>query len=240
MTTGLILQELLQGFRTEGPHDPRSVRRAATLVPDRRDQMWTRPGENKCRRGGVQIGTIDALLAQLCLSPPRPYDADGGRDFAQYRRALRPGETLDGAHLETSDENVDFAKARKFIDQCWDDEIVPTLVEYIKIPNKSPSFDLTGRRTAMEDAVALFEAGREPSSRPFRAPRSRSSGYPERTPVIIIDAGEAGTPCCSGHLRQAARDGRVGGGTRSLDPRLEGDKLYMAAAALTGTRCSER
>ena len=23
----------------------------------------------------------------------------------------------------------------------WDNEIVPTLVEYIKIPNKSPSFD---------------------------------------------------------------------------------------------------
>jgi hypothetical protein len=22
---------------------------------------------NKCRRGGIQIGTIDALLAQLCL-----------------------------------------------------------------------------------------------------------------------------------------------------------------------------
>jgi predicted nucleic acid-binding protein len=22
---------------------------------------------NKCRRGGIQIGTVDALLAQLCL-----------------------------------------------------------------------------------------------------------------------------------------------------------------------------
>jgi hypothetical protein len=27
------------------------------------------------------------------------------------------------------------------VDQCWADEIVPTFVEYIKIPNKSPSFD---------------------------------------------------------------------------------------------------
>ncbi len=31
-------------------------------------------------------------------------------------------------------------KVRKHIDQCWGDEIVPTLAEYIKIPNKSPAF----------------------------------------------------------------------------------------------------
>ena len=33
---------------------------------------------------------------------------------------------------------LDVMKAQKFIDQCWSDEIVPALVEYIKIPNKSP------------------------------------------------------------------------------------------------------
>jgi hypothetical protein len=27
------------------------------------------------------------------------------------------------------------------VDQCWADEIGPTSVEYIKIPNKSPAFD---------------------------------------------------------------------------------------------------
>ena len=27
------------------------------------------------------------------------------------------------------------------VNQFWDDKILPTLVEYIKIPNKSPSFD---------------------------------------------------------------------------------------------------
>ena len=36
---------------------------------------------------------------------------------------------------------LDGAKLKKFVDQCWGDEIVPTLVEYIKIPNKSPLFD---------------------------------------------------------------------------------------------------
>jgi hypothetical protein len=33
------------------------------------------------------------------------------------------------------------AKARNFVDQCWGDEVIPALVEYIKIPNKSPSTD---------------------------------------------------------------------------------------------------
>ena len=29
----------------------------------------------------------------------------------------------------------------KSITEFWDNKIVPTLIEYIKIPNKSPSFD---------------------------------------------------------------------------------------------------
>ena len=69
VTTGLILQELLQGF--SGPRDRVQIldRFAALplLVPDRRDHVDAAELRNKCRRGGVQIGTIDALLAQLCL-----------------------------------------------------------------------------------------------------------------------------------------------------------------------------
>jgi predicted nucleic acid-binding protein len=33
----------------------------------RRDHVDAADLRNNCRRGGVQIGTIDALLAQLCL-----------------------------------------------------------------------------------------------------------------------------------------------------------------------------
>ena len=32
-------------------------------------------------------------------------------------------------------------KLQKDIDSFWDNEILPTLIEYIKIPNKSPAFD---------------------------------------------------------------------------------------------------
>lgn len=69
VTTGLVLQELLQGF--SGPRNRRQIldRFAALplLVPDRRDHVDAAELRNTCRRHGVQIGTIDALLAQLCL-----------------------------------------------------------------------------------------------------------------------------------------------------------------------------
>jgi predicted nucleic acid-binding protein len=69
VTTGLVLQELLEGF--SGPRSRAQIldRFGAMplLVPDRRDHVNAAELRNKCRRGGIQIGTIDALLAQLCL-----------------------------------------------------------------------------------------------------------------------------------------------------------------------------
>jgi predicted nucleic acid-binding protein len=69
LTTGLVLQELLQGFA--GPKDrDRIVDRfsAVPLVaPDRDDHVEAAALRNHCRRKGVQIGTIDALLARLCI-----------------------------------------------------------------------------------------------------------------------------------------------------------------------------
>ena len=68
-TTGLVLQELLQGFA--GPTARRRIleRFAAlpSVVPQRADHVAAAELRNACRRRGVQIGTIDALLAQLCV-----------------------------------------------------------------------------------------------------------------------------------------------------------------------------
>ncbi|MFT7620652.1 MAG: acetylornithine deacetylase/succinyl-diaminopimelate desuccinylase-like protein [Planctomycetota bacterium] len=36
---------------------------------------------------------------------------------------------------------MDSAKTKSFVEGIWDDEIIPQLVEYIKIPNESPAFD---------------------------------------------------------------------------------------------------
>jgi predicted nucleic acid-binding protein len=70
LTTGLVLQELLQGF--SGPRARTEIldRFSALplLVPDRDDHIKAAELRNRCRRAGIQIGTIDALLAQLCIA----------------------------------------------------------------------------------------------------------------------------------------------------------------------------
>jgi predicted nucleic acid-binding protein len=68
-TTGLILQELLQGFSGARAHKELVQRFAALplIVPDRRDYIDAANLRNLCRRSGVQLGTIGALLAQLCV-----------------------------------------------------------------------------------------------------------------------------------------------------------------------------
>lgn len=68
-STGLVLQELLQGFA--GPKARKAIIERFTalplLVPDREDHVAAAEIRNACRRAGIQIGTIDALLARLCL-----------------------------------------------------------------------------------------------------------------------------------------------------------------------------
>ena len=68
-TTGLILQELLQGFAGPKARSQLIERFAALgfLQPDRDDHIEAAEVRNSCRRSGVQIGTVDAVLIQLCL-----------------------------------------------------------------------------------------------------------------------------------------------------------------------------
>jgi predicted nucleic acid-binding protein len=69
LTTGLVLQELLQGFA--GPKARAQIleRFSAVplLVPDRDDHVQAAALRNACCRVGIQVGTIDALIAQLCV-----------------------------------------------------------------------------------------------------------------------------------------------------------------------------
>lgn len=69
VTTGLVLQELLQGFSGARSRTQIIERFAALplLQPDRDDHIGAAALRNLCRQSGVQIGTIDALLAQLAI-----------------------------------------------------------------------------------------------------------------------------------------------------------------------------
>ena len=65
----LVLQELLQGFA--GPRARKDIVERFTalplLMPERQDHIDAAELRNRCRRAGVQLATIDALLAQLCI-----------------------------------------------------------------------------------------------------------------------------------------------------------------------------
>ena len=69
LTTGLVLQELLQRFSGPKFRDQILDRFSSIplLMPDRNDHVAAAELRNHCRRNGVQVGTIDALLAQLCI-----------------------------------------------------------------------------------------------------------------------------------------------------------------------------
>jgi predicted nucleic acid-binding protein len=69
-STGIIIQELLQGFRGPKQHD-RLIDHLGGLpliVPELIDHIEAASLQITCRRKGIQIGTIDALLAQLAIS----------------------------------------------------------------------------------------------------------------------------------------------------------------------------
>ena len=69
ITTGLVLQELLQGF-AGAKASQQIVERFSALgliQPDREDHIAAADLRNSCRRAGVQLGTVDALIAQLCI-----------------------------------------------------------------------------------------------------------------------------------------------------------------------------
>jgi predicted nucleic acid-binding protein len=69
VTTGVVLQELLQGF--QGPKVKKAIIKEFSLLPmitpEMEDHIEAAELRNRCRRKGVQIGTIDALIARLCI-----------------------------------------------------------------------------------------------------------------------------------------------------------------------------
>jgi predicted nucleic acid-binding protein len=86
-STGIIVQELLQGFR--GPKQCASIReyfsKLPLIVPNLTDHIDAAALQLTCRRRGIQVGTIDALLAQLAIA----HDLElmtADRDFVMMAR----------------------------------------------------------------------------------------------------------------------------------------------------------
>ena len=132
---------------------------------------------------------------------------------------------------------LDMAKTTNLIGQCWGDDIVPTLVEYIKIPNKSPLFDPDwAAHGYMDEAVALFERWARAKLPSLPGATIEVVRLPGRTPVIVIDVPGDGedTVLLYGHLDKQPEMAGWAEGFGPWVPRVEGDKLYGRGGADDG------
>lgn len=122
-----------------------------------------------------------------------------------------------------------------YIDQLWDNSITPTLMEYIKIPNKSPQFDKEWRAHGfMDQAVALISQWCEANA--VEGMKLEVVTLENRTPVIFIEipGNSDDTVLMYGHLDKQPE---MSGWDADLDPWkpvLRGDRLYGRGAADDG------
>lgn len=78
------------------------------------------------------------------------------------------------------------ASITQHIATTWDQEIVPLLCEYIKIPNKSPAFDPDWEKHGyMQQAMELIYTWCR--AQPIKEMRCEVHQLPERTPLLFID-----------------------------------------------------
>jgi acetylornithine deacetylase/succinyl-diaminopimelate desuccinylase-like protein len=135
----------------------------------------------------------------------------------------------------------DAAHAASLVDVTWDDEIVPALAEYIRIPNISPEYDPRWAEAGhMDRAVELVRAWL--AGRPVQGLTVEVVRLEGRTPVIVAEIpsseGESGpdadTVLLYGHLdKQPPMDGWREG-LAPFEPVLEGDLLYGRGGADDG------
>ncbi|MCP5068502.1 MAG: M20/M25/M40 family metallo-hydrolase, partial [bacterium] len=145
---------------------------------------------------------------------------------------------------------LDPEATRTFVDACWEDEIVPQLIEYIRIPNKSPLFDPDwDAHGHMEEATQLIADWCR--ARPIQGLQLEIARLPGRTPLIWMEipgTGE-GTVLLYGHLDKQPEMVGWREGLGPWIPVREGDRLfgrggaddgYAAFASLTAIEALQR
>jgi acetylornithine deacetylase/succinyl-diaminopimelate desuccinylase-like protein len=134
---------------------------------------------------------------------------------------------------------MDQQKTQQFVDDMWMDEIVPELVEYIRIPNKSPHFDPDwDEHGYMEDAVQQIHAWCARQDIPGMTTEIvRLSG---RTPLIFMEIPAANggsdedTVLLYGHLDKQPEMTGWADDLGPWKPVIKDDKLYGRGGADDG------
>jgi acetylornithine deacetylase/succinyl-diaminopimelate desuccinylase-like protein len=128
---------------------------------------------------------------------------------------------------------LDAPRALQSSQRIWDEEIVPALYEYIRIPNKSPAFDPRWQQN-MDRAVALIEGWCR--KQPVAGLSVEVLRLENRTPVIFMEVPGQGneTVLLYGHLDKQPEMTGWRQGLSPWAPLREGDKLYGRGGADDG------
>ncbi len=135
---------------------------------------------------------------------------------------------------------MDSTLTRNAVSELWDSEIVPRLVDYIKIPNKSPMFDAQwAEHGYMDKAVDLFVTWAK--SQPIAGMKVDVVRLDKRTPLIFIEVPASDPASTSedcvllyGHLDKQPEMTGWADHLGPWKPVIEGDKLYGRGGADDG------
>ena len=126
-------------------------------------------------------------------------------------------------------------KTQSFVDGFWDDEILPTIQDYIRVPNVSPLFDADWQNHGhMETALELVKGWVE-SNKPEDS-TLHVGRLPDRTPLLILEVpGKTEqTVLMYGHLDKQPEMTGWRDGLGPWIPVIEGEKLYGRGGADDG------
>ncbi len=132
---------------------------------------------------------------------------------------------------------MDPAAARTFIDGLWDQEIVPQLIDYIRIPNKSPAFDPDWQNHGyMDAAVDQFAAWARTKIAAILGATLEVVRLAGRTPIIFIDipGRSADTVLLYGHLDKQPEMTGWTEGLGPWSPAVKDGRLYGRGGADDG------
>ena len=130
---------------------------------------------------------------------------------------------------------MDITRTKTFIDNLWDDSIIPALIDYIRIPNRSPLFDPAWQSNGyMEQAVALVESWCR--AQPIKGMTFEVVRLADRTPLIFVDIAGEGKDCVLlyGHLDKQPEMTGWRADLGAWNPVIEGDRLYGRGSADDG------
>ncbi|MEP6967500.1 MAG: M20 family metallopeptidase [Pseudomonadota bacterium] len=132
---------------------------------------------------------------------------------------------------------TDVRRLRDIVESLWDEAITPALVDYIRIPNKSPAFDPQwAEHGHMDRAVTLLESWARERLPALPAATLEVVRLEGRTPLILIEVpGDVDdTVLLYGHLDKQPEMTGWSEGLGPWAPVIRGDKLYGRGGADDG------